>query len=455
MGEALVGDSDRDFTQGSIGTATFLLAVPMILEMAMESIFAIVDLAYVSQLGDSAIATVGLTEAVLTLLYAVAIGLSMGTTAMVARRIGEKNTAAANLVAGQALWIGVFVSMAVAIIGLIFAKDILRLMGADATVLATGTSYTSLMFGGSFTILFLFLNNAIFRGAGDASIAMQSLVLANCINIILDPCFIFGLGPFPELGVTGAAVATNIGRGIGVAFQFYFLCSPRGRIQVSRADLLIQPQLIWNLLKVSFGGIAQFLIATASWLLLVRIVSTFGTAAVAGYTIAVRIIIFSFLPAWGLSNTAAALVGQNLGAKLVDRASRTVLQVAKYNVVYMTMVSLIFFTFPTTLIGLFTQEPDTLATGAHCIRTLSYGFTAWSIGMVAIQAFNGAGDTITPTWINFICFWIIQVPLAYWFANFLFNSEGGVFWAVMVSDFTFGIVSALWFLKGDWKAKQI
>ncbi len=500
FGEALAGNTNRDFTQGSIGTATFLLAVPMILEMAMESVFAIVDIYFVSQLGSAAIATVGLTEAVLTLLYAVAIGLSMGTTAIVARRIGEKNKDGANLAAGQALWIGVVISAIVAIVGLVFAEDILRLMGADGEVLATGVSYTSIMFGGSFTILFLFLNNAIFRGAGDASVAMQSLVLANVINIILDPCFIFGWGPFPEMGVTGAAVATNIGRGIGLAYQFYFMFSPRGRIQVGRSDLNIRLDIIWNLLKVSFGGIAQFLIATASWVLLVRIVSTFGTTAVAGYTVAVRIIIFSFLPAWGLSNTAAALVGQNLGAKLLDRASDTVLQVAKYNFIYMVIVSLIFYFYPGELIGLFVEEAAVLEVGKDCLRTLSYGFAAWAIGMVAIQAFNGAGDTMTPTWINFFCFWVLQVPLAYvfalglpledsctwigqlftsgdaidssmgvpalcsklgqttlpdWLALGLGKAEGGVFWAVMICDFTFGIIGALWFLKGSWKTKQV
>lgn len=454
--EALFGDSNRDYTQGSIGTATFLLAVPMILEMTMESVFAIVDIYFVSLLDDpSATATVGLTESVLTLLYAVAIGLSMGTTAMVARRIGEKNTKAANLVAGQALWLGVFVSIAVAIIGLLFAGDILRLMGAEDDVLKTGTNYTTIMFSGSFTILFLFLNNAIFRGAGDAKLAMRSLWLANGINIVLDPCFIFGWGPFPEMGVTGAAVATNIGRGIGVAYQLYYMFSPRGLIQVRKTDLLIRPTVLLELLKVSLGGIAQFVIATASWVILIRIVATFGTTVVAGYTIAVRIIIFSFLPAWGLSNTAATLVGQNLGAKQTERAVETVLQVAKYNFIYMGLVSLMFFFFPHTLVGIFTDDPDTAANGVACLRTLSYGFTAWSVGLIAIQAYNGAGDTITPTWINFFCFWMVETPAAYLLAIPLGMGAIGVFWGAFIASILFGAVGAVWFFKGNWKTKQI
>ena len=453
--EALVGNSNRDFTQGSIGVATFLLAVPMILEMAMESVFAIVDIFFVSQLGSDAIATVGLTEAVLTLLYAVAIGLSMGVTAMVARRIGEKNFSGANLTAGQALWIGLGVSVVVAVSGLIFAEDILLVMGADQSVIDTGRTYTSIMFGGCFTILFLFLNNAIFRGAGDASVAMRSLALANGINIVLDPCFIFGWGPFPEMGVTGAAVATNIGRGVGVLYQLSYLFTAKGRIQVHRSDLGIRLKIIGELFKISLGGIAQFLIATASWVIVVRIVATFGTVAVAGYTIAVRITIFSFLPAWGLSNTAATLVGQNLGAKLVDRATKTVLQVAKYNFLYMGLVSLCFFFFPGQLVSLFTDDAQVLAVGAACLRILGYGFTAWSVGMVAIQAYNGAGDTMTPTWINFVCFWLIEAPLAYVFAIMFGIGETGVFWAVCVSSITFGAIGCLWFFKGNWKTAQV
>jgi putative MATE family efflux protein len=454
--EALFGDTNRDFTQGSIGAATFLLAVPMILEMAAESIFAIVDIFFVSQLNDpGATATIGFTEGVLTLLYAVAIGLSMGVTAMVARRIGEKNNKAANVVAGQALWIGAFISIVVAILGVIFARDILKLMGAEAAVLETGSNYTTIMFGGSFTVFFLFLNNAIFRGAGDAKIAMHSLWLANIINIILDPCLIFGWGPFPAMGVTGAAVATNIGRGIGVAYQLYFLFSARGRIQVGLKDLGIRLPIIWELLKVSMGGIAQFLIATASWVILVRIVATFGTNAIAGYTVAVRIIMFSFLPAWGLSNTAATLVGQNLGAKEIGRATRTVLQVGKYNFVYMALVSLCFYFFPVALLSIFTEDPEIIDAGQAFLRTLSYGFSAWSIGLVAIQAYNGAGDTMTPTWINFGCFWLVETPLAYAFAIPLGLGAIGVAWGAMVASLLFGLVGMIWFYKGNWKTVRV
>lgn len=456
LDEALFGDTSRDFTQGSIGTATFILALPMILEMAMESIFAVVDIYFVSQLGDpSATATVGLTEAVLTLLYAIAIGLSMGTTAMVARRIGEKNTKLANLVAGQAIWLGLLVSVIVSVSGVIFAEDILRLMGAEDEVLETGTDYTRIMFGGSITIFFLFLNNAIFRGAGDAKLAMRSLWLANGINIILDPCFIFGWWVFPEMGVTGAAVATTIGRGIGVMYQMYHLCSPRGRIQVGIAELPIRPTVIIELFKISLGGIAQFLIATASWVILIRIVATFGTSVVAGYTIAVRIIIFSFLPAWGLSNAVATLVGQNLGAKKAERATRTVIQVAKYNAVYMGLVSLLFFLIPGPIVSLFTDDPDTAIHSIACLRTLSYGFTAWSVGMVAIQAYNGAGDTMTPTWISFICFWLVESPLAYVLAIPMGIGSIGVFWGATIASILFGIVGFIWFHKGKWKTIEI
>lgn len=453
--EALAGSSTIDYTEGSIARATFLLAVPMILEMAMESVFAIVDIFFVAKLGTSAIATVGLTEAVITLLYAVAIGLSMGTTALVARRMGEGQRQAAANAGGQAIWLGLTVALAVGLVGVNYSRDILNLMGASPSTLAMGQGYTSIMLGGSFTILFLFLNNAIFRGAGDASIAMRSLWLANGINIVLDPCLIYGWGPFPEMGVTGAAVATNIGRGLGVAYQFYYLFAGNSRIRVGLTSLRLQLPVVATLVKTSVGGIAQFLIATASWVLLVRIVSMFGPVAVAGYTIAIRIIIFSFLPAWGLSNTVATLVGQNLGAQKPERAEQTVWQVSKYTVAYILVVALFFMAVPAPLIALFTADPAVVSYGAMCLRILSYGFVFWAMGMVVVQAFNGAGDTLTPTWINLFCFWVVQIPLAYALATQTDLASRGVFWAVAVSDVLTGLVGLRLFMRGGWKTKVI
>ncbi|GAB1263777.1 MATE family efflux transporter [Aurantivibrio infirmus] len=454
--DAVKGSASINYTEGSIKKATFLLAIPMILEMAMESIFAVVDIYFVSKLGDAdAVATVGLTEAVITLLYAIAIGLSMGTTALVSRRIGEKNPQAAADAAGQAIWLGILVSVVVATIGILFAEDILALMSAEEGVITVGKNYTSIMLGGCFTIVFLFLNNGIFRGAGDASIAMYSLMLANAINIILDPCFIFGLGPFPEMGVTGAAVATNIGRGVGVAFQVYFLCKNNRRIQIRLKNLYLQLPLLINLIRVSLGGIGQFLIATASWVILMSIVAQHGSNAVAGYTLAIRSVMFCFLPAWGLSNAAATLVGQNLGAKQTQRAVDTVWQVCKYNVAYMLSVAFIFLFFPVTIMSLYSPEPEVANYGIQCLRIMSFGFGFWAAGMVFMQAFNGAGDTMTPTWINFFCFWCTQIPLAYLLANTLEYGPSGVFIAVTFSESLICIIGLVFFLRGNWKKTSV
>lgn len=449
--QALLGSSTINYTEGSIARATFLLAVPMILEMSMESVFAIVDIFFVAGLGAEAVATVGLTESVISLLYAVAIGLSMGTTAMVARRIGEKNPEAAAFVAGQALWIGAAVSVLVGITGFYYAEKILFLMGAAPEVIESGRSYTQIMLGGSFTIVFLFLNNAIFRGAGDASIAMRSLVLANGINIVLDPCLIYGVGPFPEMGVTGAAVATNIGRGIGLLYQFYYLCSSSRRIQLVFKDFVIKLSVIMTLVRISVGGIAQFLIATASWVFLMRLVSLYGSDAVAGYTISIRIMLFVILPAWGLSNAVATLVGQNLGAGKIDRAVSTVWQVAKYNVVYMMLVALVLMVVPQQIMHVFTSEPNAVAYGVDALRIMSYAFGFMALGMVAIQAFNGAGDTITPMWINVFCYWMVQIPVAYWMATTLEMGPNGVFWSIFIAELLMGIVGVAFFMRGKWK----
>lgn len=453
--EALAGDTELNYTEGSIGRVTILLAIPMILEMAMESVFAIVDIFFVSRLGTEAVATVGLTEAMITLLYAVAIGLSMGTTAMVARRIGEKDRDAASLAAGQAVWIGVFVSVAVGLIGIFFARDILQLMGADDSVIEVGETYTQIMFGACFSIVFLFILNSIFRGAGDANLAMRALILANGLNIILDPCFIYGIGPFPEMGVTGAAVATNIGRTCGVLYALYYLCGGGGRIRLHLRDMGIKLGLIWALVRISLGGIAQFLVATASWVFLMQIVSGFGADAVAGYTIAVRVVMFSILPAWGFSNASATLVGQNLGAGLPDRAETTVWHIARYNSYYMGVAAALMLIFTQPIAEFFAAEGDVLDYAVICMRIFAYGYVFWGFGMAIIQAFNGAGDTMTPTWINVFCFWIVQVPLAYFLALTLGIGPEGVFWAVFVSDALTGIVGVAFFMRGKWKLREV
>jgi len=453
--QALSGKVQVDLTKGSIGVAAFLLAVPMVLEMAMESIFAIVDIFFVSALGFQAVAVVGLTEAVLTILYAIAIGLSMGITAMIARRIGEGDSARANQAAGQALWIGFAVAMVVAAIGLTLADDILRFMGAEDEVLALGSQYTTIMLTGSITILYLFLINAIFRGAGDASIAMRSLWLANGINIVLDPMFIFGIGPFPEMGVAGAAVATNIGRGVGVLYQLYHLRGHFGRISLAIADLKPRIDMMISLFKVSLGGIMQFLVATASWVVLVRIVATYGSSAVAGYTIAIRIVLFTILPAWGLSNAVATLVGQNLGAGLADRAEQSVWKVARYNVAFMVTVAVIFIVFAFPIVTLFSSDPVVIANGVNCLRYIGYGYGFYGFGMIVVQAFNGAGDTMTPTKINLICFWLLQIPLAYGLATYFNFGPDGVFLAIMFAQSFMAVVGVIWFKRGSWKLKKI
>lgn len=449
--QALAGKTDHDFTRGSIGIAAFLLAVPMVLEMAMESIFAVVDIFFVSSLGAEAITVVGLTEAVITLLYAVAIGLSMGVTALISRRVGEGDTGGANRAAAQALWVGLLVAFAVAGIGLSFAEDILRLMGAEKAVLEMGKHYTMIMLCGSITILYLFLINAIFRGAGDATVAMRALWLANGLNIILDPILIFGWWIFPEMGVTGAAVATTIGRGVGVVYQLYHLRGHGSRIKVSLSDLKPDLNVIGSIVKVSIGGILQFLIATASWVVLVRIVATFGSAAVAGYTIAIRVVIFTILPAWGMSNAVATLVGQNLGAGKPERAEKSVWTVARYNVYFMLTVAVIFIVFARYIIAAFSENPEVIDYGVACLRFIAYGYGFYGIGMIVVQAFNGAGDTMTPTRINFLCYWVLQIPLAYWLANGIALGPDGVFVAITVAESLIAVMGIWVFRRGRWK----
>jgi putative MATE family efflux protein len=453
--QALRGEQQRDLTQGSIGKAAFLLSVPMVLEMMMESIFAVTDIFFVSALGPQAIAVVGLTEAVITLIYAVAIGLGMAVTATVARRVGEKNINGANQVATQTIWLGLGVALAIGIPGSLYAVDILSLMGATKEVATMGEGYTAVMLGGCVSIIFLFLLNAIFRGAGDARIAMKSLWLASGINIVLDPILIFGWWVFPEMGLTGAAVATTIGRSIGVIYQLYHLFSMSGKIQLFVHKLNIDIAVIWGILKVSFGGVLQFLIATASWVFLVRIVSLFGSDAVAGYTIAIRVVMFTLLPAWGLSNAAATLVGQNLGANQSDRAEQSVWAITKYNLYFMITVAVLFVCFSQSIVGMFTNDSLVIDYATQCLEWVAYGYAFYAIGMSLVQAFNGAGDTMTPTVINFICYWLMQIPIAYWLAISLNMGPKGVFIAIPLASLFIALLSLIMFRKGRWKTQNV
>ena len=444
-------DNDEDFTSGPIRRSLALLAIPMMLEMAMESIFAVVDIAFVSRLGTDAIAAVGITEALITVLYAIAIGLGMGLTAMVARRIGEKDAEAAALVTGQSIWIGLLLSILIGIAGVIYAKDLLVIMGASSSVIAQGTGFMAVLLGGSFSIIFLFLLNAAFRGAGDATVALRSLWIANGINIVLDPCFIFGLGPFPEMGVTGAAVATTIGRGVGVIYQLWYMLGDRGRIALRTRHMRLVPALTMRLLQISLGGIGQFLIATASWIGVMRIVAIYGSSAIAAYTIALRMMEFTFLPAWGLGNAAATLVGQNLGAKKPERAEESAWQAAKYNAVFMAIAGALMLFFAKAITGLFTNDADVLYWGTRCLQILGAGFPMYAVGMVMIQSLNGSGDTATPMVLNFICFWLVQIPLAYGLATQTSLEPNGAFIAIVVSESLLTILAVLVFRRGNWK----
>lgn len=452
--EAVLG-SEQDFTEGSIGRAIALLSVPMILEMMMESLFGIVNVFYVARLGAEAIATVGLTESMLTIVFGIAIGLSMATTATVARRTGEKDLEGAAVAAVQSIIIGVLISLPLAVAGIAFAPTLLRLMGAEPGVVQTGSGYAAIILGGNVCIMLLFLINAIFRGAGDAAVAMRSLWLANIVNIILDPCFIFGLGPFPELGVTGSAIATTIGRGAGVVFQLWILLGGKSRVMVSRKHLRLDVPVMLKLLRVSLGGMFQFLVATASWLGLTRIVAIFGSSALAGYTLSLRILIFAMLPSWGMSNAAATLVGQNLGAQKPERAERSVMFAGLSNVIFLALVALIFVVFTERIIGIFTTDASVIAYGVSSLRIISYGFIFYGYGMVMVQAFNGAGDTFTPTLINLGCYWLFQIPLAYLLAIHLNLGANGVFMAIPIAETLLTVLAIVFFRRGRWKAMKV
>jgi len=445
----------HDYTAGSLGRGIVLLAIPMVLEMAMESIFAVVDVFWVSRLGPDAVATVGLTESMLTLVYTAAMGLSIGVAAVVARRIGEQRPEAAAEAAVQGIALGLGVAAVVACLGITLAPRLLSVMGATPAVTAIGTGYTRMMLGGSATVLLLFLINAIFRGAGDAAIAMRALWLANAINILLGPCLIFGLGPFPQLGVTGAALATTIGRGTGVLYQIYRLTRGDARVVIRRIDLVLRPVVMATLLRLSGSGTFQVLVGTASYIGLVRIMSTFGSAALAGYTIAIRLLIFALLPSWGLSNAAATMVGQFLGAGRPERAERAVWLAGGYNMAVLGAVGVLFIIFAYPIVGLFTHDPIAAPTAAMGLRTMSYGFVFYALGMVLTQAFNGAGDTWTPTWINVACFWLWQIPLAYLFARVWGFGPFGVFLSITVGYSTLALVSTVLFRRGRWKLRAV
>ncbi len=451
---ALTGN-EVDFTSGPVGRAIVLLAIPMVLEMVMESVFALTDAFFVSRLGTDAVATVGLTEAMISILFAIAVGTGMATTAMVARRIGERDVRGASIAAAQSIVLGLLLTLFVAIPGVIFSARLLALMGGSPELVASGSGYTKVLFGGSATIMLIFLLNAVFRGAGDAAIAMRVLWIANLCNIILDPCLIFGIGPFPELGVTGAAVATTIGRGLGVAIQLWVLFRGGSRIRIALADLVPRFRVLVRLFRLSVGGILQFLIGTSSWVFLVWIIGSFGSSAVAGYTLAIRLIVFAILPSWGLSNAAATLVGQNLGAGQPERAEVSVWRAGLYNMLFLLGIAVVFIAASGPLIRIFSNDPEVVRFGVSCLIWVSIGYPFYAWGMVMVQAFNGAGDTYTPTAINFFCYWLFQLPLAYVLAHTAGFGPTGVFAAITIAESLIAVVGVMVFRRGRWKTRVV
>ncbi len=452
--EAIAG-SERDYTEGSIGRAIFMLSVPMVLEMCMESLFGVVDIFFVAKLGKEAMAAAALTESTLTILFAIAMGLSMGTTAIIARRIGEKNSEDAGVAAAQALILGTAISAVIGILGAWQAPELLRWMGAEPSVIATGTGYTRTIYGGSATIFLLFLLNAVFRGSGDAAVAMRSLWLANAINIILNPLLIFGIGPFPELGVTGSAVGTTIGRGAGVLFQLFVLFKGEGRVQLTLAHMKLVPDVMRKLISLSLGGMFQYLVPTGSWTALIRMAATFGTAAVAGYALAVRVVVFVILPSWGMSNAAATLVGQNLGANKPERAEASVWRAGLYNMAFLGGVGLVFLIWAPEIVSRFVSDPVVISISAAALRIFCAGNVFYAYGMVLTQAFNGAGDTYTPTMINLASYWVLQIPLAYLLAFPLQIGFDGIFIAVPVAESVLAAGAVYMFRKGKWKLQKV
>jgi putative MATE family efflux protein len=452
--EALSG-TEQDYTSGSIRKAIFLLAIPMIFETIWESFFAIADIYFVSSLGSEAIATVGITESLMSIIYAIAMGLSMSAAAMVSRRIGEKEHAKASRVAAQAILLGLFASFIIAIPGYFYSSEIMQLMGAEAKIIDELSVYTSIMLLGNGVIIMLFIINAIFRSAGSPSISMIVLMIANILNIILDPILIFGWGPIPAMGISGAAIATNTGRGIAVLIQFYLLFSSKSNIQLKMKDFIPDFGRLFKLFKLSLGGIGQLLIATTSWVGLVRIIAEFGSDAVAGYTIGIRILIFALMPFWGLANAAATLVGQNLGAKKSMRAEQSVWFAVKYSFGIAILVGIAFALIPEYWVNLLTQDSSVIPYAAECLRTIAFGFVFYCIGMVFISSINGAGDTTTPTLINLFCFWLFEIPLAYVLAVGFDFQESGVFWSIVIAETLITCVALIIFKRGKWKLREV
>jgi putative MATE family efflux protein len=452
--EALRG-SHQDYTTGSLNRSILLLAIPMVLEMVLESLFAVVDVFWVGRLGADAVATVGLTESLLALVFAIGLGLAMSTTAMVARRIGEKDPEDAAIAGVQAVALGLVISLALGIPAGLYAPQLLHLMGASPAIVAGGSGYARVALGGCGAIIMLFLNNAIFRGAGDAAIAMRLLWVSNIINLILDPCLIFGIGPFPHMGVTGAALATFTGRSIGVLYQFYRLLKGTERIRVLARQVRLNVAVMVRLLHVSIPGIVQFAIANASWIFLVRIVSLFGAASVAGYTVAIRIVVFFILPSWGLSNAAATLVGQNLGAGRPDRAEQAVWRTGFYNMLFLGTIGFFFIAFATPIVRLFVDDSAVVPIAAVALRTFSCGNIGYAYGMVMLQAFNGAGDTLTPTFVNFFGFWMLELPLALGLALGLHMRAEGAFLSIVVAECAMAAAGTVLFRRGKWKLQKI
>jgi MATE family, multidrug efflux pump len=450
-----VRGSTRDFTEGHVGHAVVVLAIPMVLEMCMESLFAVVDVFFVSKLGAEAVATVGLTESLMTVVYSVAIALCIGATAVVARRIGEKDPEGASVAAVQVIAVGLLVSVVIGVLGGMNARTLLGLMGADAGVLGPPATFAVVMLSGCGCVVMLFLMNAIFRAAGDATVAMRVLWFANAINLVLDPMLIFGIGPFPELGVVGASVATTTGRSAAVLVQLFLLFSGYGRIQIRPRHLRLVPGVMWSLCRLSGTGLLQILISTTSYIGLVRVISLFGSPAVAGYTIGIRTVLFALLPSWGLSNAAATMVGQGLGAGKPERAEAAVWTACRYNLAFLGTVGFVFVTFAPWVVAIYTSDPTVASYAVACLRVVSLGFVFYAYGMVLTQSFNGAGDAWTPTWINLGCFWCWELPLAYTLALRFGWGPGGVFWSLMIAFSTLAVVSAVIFRRGRWKLKHV
>ncbi|ASU34007.1 MATE family efflux transporter [Mucilaginibacter xinganensis] len=452
--QAIAG-SEQDYTTGSIRKAVFLLAIPMIMEMMMESVFAVVDIFFVGKLGNEAVATVGLTESVLSLVYSVAIGLSMAATALVARRVGEKNLSEAAHAGMQTIVFAIGLSVIIAATGVYAAEDILRLMGANKKMIADNIVYTRIMFGGNIVIMLLFLINGIFRGAGDASIAMRSLWIANICNIILCPLLIYGWGPVPALGLKGAAIATTFGRGIGVLYQLYRLFIRKGLLNFYAHQLRPSRVLLLQIVKIGSTGTIQFLVSSASWIFLARLMADFHEAAMAGYQVSIRLLIFFLLPAWGMSNAAATLTGQNLGAGKPERAEQSVWTTAGYTMIFMVCVSLFFFLFGTPVVNFMNSDPLARHYAIQSLRIISLGYVFFGIEMVMMNAFNGAGDTRTPTYVNLIAFWLFQIPLAFFLSKYYIKEPKGVFYAILVSQVVAAALSYFLFKKGSWKTVKV